>query len=265
MSIESFSLLKAYITRLVLADVRIGRNGFFWGDSKVGLDAQRSDITYPKFHVEDVVFFGQGFNNNAQRMMIWQVDISIKGNAQPDDEKAKEFWFNHCHEIMWDLVLRILNEENQIVLFDLNRFRADMQESEEPDNLFGWDFSLVIGVDTGICEVKGCMYDSVALGPVFSGSPGKLSVTINGLEATFNWISPEGIDCPTTKDAQRYKNDLSLVLQNLVAVINSNAAYNVRAETDGCFLYLVALDDNPISLDLENAVNTHTWKNLFEI
>lgn len=225
--IETYSELKAYITQYVQSDPRIPAKGFIWGMSKRVLDAMASAPVYPYFWVENVSYHAEGYDSNTQISGMWDLEISVKGNSMLGDVPQQEYWLNHTHQIMKDFIGFLMDQHNEgRIYFNLSRFQATMKEVYEPDDSFGWSFSVQLGyVADSWCALPAAdSYEVTTLLPVFEEEAGLLSV---------------GIDVATFTQAWTSEADKAYVL-NVLADQISLTSTAVTATTDGVYLYLKA-------------------------
>lgn len=246
--ILSYEQIKALLTSWALNDARIPTGGILFGESRKLLDAQRTEIQYPYFWVEEIAARVERSAEGTQIDQLWQIDISVKKNSSPDNYEAQEEAKSLCFNICVDFVkfLSDLHLQGEI-LFDQRNVSIREAEFFEGDVDYGYQMSVAFGEPiTNICAPSPYGRHGIkALNLMYADEVGVLALDINGIVYQTNW------DTATHTHSQ--------ILHLLTQIINVDEAQTASAFTDGVYLFIKDTVGTDPVLDLEPAANTHTW------
>lgn len=249
---KTYHEIKAFVHRWTLMEPSIPTDSFYWGESKRILEDQQKQ--FPYFWVSDYRFFFDRQQNGNFINLIWELDISIKGNSQRDNVVNQEEQLSSTHELMLSFFSYLQDQNDKgVISFNPSRLQTFPEEVYEPEDNWGWSFQVQIGSPqdcmAGLNEAS--LYQVKVFGLAYSGSAGALSIDINSDRHTVTWDK-------STEEKQT-------ILERLKTVINDATSLSYVARTDGVYLYIQAnsIGYGSLSYDLENGINTHNWTALF--
>ena len=244
--ISTYDSLKGYISAYLYGDSRIKTQ--VWGEEKRLLDKLKTS-EFPLVHIEEV----QAETRIARSPIEdwYRITISCKSNAGRNDVHRQETNLGECREILKDLQLWLVEEaDRDNIHLDNDSTIYQSVEVDEPTNNWGW----TIEVNIGCNSAKQCSprhddntsyFSTRVLGLSYSGTPGILSIDIDGTEFGQSWnIENE---------------DKAAILEKIAKTINDDVGSTVIAKTDEAHLYLVAKLANTSPVISFPASNTHTW------
>lgn len=244
--LTTYAKLKAYITQYVKSDPRI--KGFYWGEDKRLLEDTKK--TFPYFWVEDYNGDLQSFQRGEDIYLGWNLEISVKANANRDDVIEQEAALDLTHQICMDFLLFLSVEQStQSFYFDFHRTKISPQEVYEAEDNWGWRFSVSLYIPDHCAKPlqSAEKYQVSVLQPTYSGSVGDLRIDVSGTVYSVSWDSEA--------------SDLRHILLKVVQQIEQDNTAIVKADTDGVYLYLTAdsVGASTYTLDLSPTGNTHNW------
>lgn len=257
--LSRYTALRAYLVRQAMRDSRVG--SVHWGEDKRMLEAQHAGARYPYIwfrYVTSVMSI-----KNGQHYRIWKIETHIKGNVVEDSVEYQDRWLDHCHEIMWDMLGRLLfDAEHNLTLFDMERMQAVPRFWAETDNLWGWQFDIEFATKT--CEYDASSANEVVevttLKPVYAGSAGDLALEVNGEIGLKRWDAPsEAPYSPASTKA--YWDSRSQTLHSIAEQLSN--VVGASCSTDGSYLYIRQTPGAAaLTINQELASNDHSWQSI---
>ncbi len=234
-ALESYNGVVAFIKAYFYADPRV--KSVLIGPSSRVIDEQRSNISYPYCWIESLTpdYVADESGHGVHKM--WDIVLSVKGNAPLDHEERQEQQLQLTEEIIDDFLSFLRRQQlASVLLFSHNPVAIDERTIFEADDNWGWSVGFRLGSMTACAGSGTEISRSRILQAKFSAYEFDLAIDIDGNVFSTLWKTGE---------------DVRLVLHRLKTFINeAQLSFSAQSSHDHLIILssdIIVIDFNPVA------------------